>query len=311
MAYECRIEKDSVNHWGERLTTFVVTFPRIVLAEFNTHRLFSRNSASSRAIPVEKQIAKIENDLFLPVYWGKNQKGMQADSELTSDEVREATSYWANAATQAVSWAKALLHVGVHKQITNRLLEPFMWHTVVVTATEWTNFFHQRCHKDAQPEIRRIAEMMREEYRASTPSVLHSNDWHLPFVHFDDEVEAHATLRHHGLPYLAKISAGRSARVSYLTHDGRRSLSDDMELYSKLSSFGHMSPLEHPCRPMTHDERDIFKQQQYEWDAKIGQFMPVQDRLGFYQYTHFLGNVQGWVQLRKMISNEADALGAA
>jgi hypothetical protein len=144
MSYACRIEKDSVNRWGNRLTTFEVTFPRIVLAEFNTHRVLSRNSASSRAIPVEKQIAKIESDLFLPVYWGKNQKGMQADEELSPTLIEMSEFCWAGASEMAVARARTLLDLGVHKQITNRLLEPFMWHTAVVTATEWDNAFYQQ-----------------------------------------------------------------------------------------------------------------------------------------------------------------------
>src|ERR1043166_5301194 len=168
--YEARIERDSITQYGERLTTVVCTLPRIVLAELNTHRLFSRSSASSRAIPVQKQIERLRQDPFIPVYWGKNQKGMQADEELDYAQVAEALDVWSAARDQAVGSAEALMDIGVHKQITNRLLEPFMWHTVIITATEWSNFDHLRIHKDAQPEIRRAAEMRSEEHTSELQS---------------------------------------------------------------------------------------------------------------------------------------------
>lgn len=302
MSYECRIEKDSINQWGQRLTTFEVTFPRMVLAEFNTHRVLSRNSASSRAIPVEKQIAKIENDLFLPVfYWGKNQKGMQADQELTEWEIEFANKDWKTASRSAIGWAKSLVNLGVHTQITNRLLEPFMWHTAVVTATEWDNAFHQRRHRDAQPEIRRIFNMMGEVIAASSPRALGAGMWHLPYVDFDDEI---AIIPEHNADpsFLPKVSAGRSARVSYLTQNGVRDFRDDLGLFARLATSGHMSPLEHPCRPMTEEEHQLFERDELVWNGE--RFVPTGKK------TYYLGNVQGWVQLRKLIPHEADALGA-
>lgn len=252
MAYSAKILADSRNPVGCRLTTFEITFPRIVLAEFNTHRMISRNSASSRAIPVEKQIAKIESDPFLPIYWGKNQKGMQASAELSASEIEEARSTWLIAKDDAVRAAKALLDRGVHKQITNRLLEPFMWHTVIASATEWQNFFNLRCHKDAQPEIRVIAEMMKSLYSTSTPRDLRHGVWHLPLVPDESEVmdlEAKDRLD------ARKVSAGRCARVSYLTHDGVRDPIADVELCDRLATSGHMSPLEHPAQSLDSHER--------------------------------------------------------
>ncbi len=133
MSYQAKVIADSVaKHTGLRLTTLEVTFPRIVLSEFNTHRVFSRNSASSRAIPVSKQIDKVMDDPFVPIYWGKNQKGMSADQELTPEEQEVAIDYWLNARDQAVAHARDMSHYGVHKQLTNRLLEPFMWQTCIV-----------------------------------------------------------------------------------------------------------------------------------------------------------------------------------
>ena len=162
MAYDAKIVADSVSEVGDRLTTMEVTFPRMVLAEFNTHRVFSRNSASSRAIPVEKQLQRIMDDPFIPVWWGRKQSGMQADHELEGDGLVQAKAEWLAARDSAVGHVQRLLELGLHKQITNRLLEPFMWHTVIVTATEWSNFFALRANPMAQPEIRVIAEMMRD-----------------------------------------------------------------------------------------------------------------------------------------------------
>lgn len=179
--YEARIERDSITQYGERLTTVVCTLPRIVLAELNTHRDKSRSSASSRAIPVDKQIQRLLDDPFVPVYWGKNQKGMQAEEELTQEEIMKAKEVWFEARAQAINSAIDLKNVRVHKQITNRLLEPFMWHTVIISATEWSNFFNLRVHKDAQPEFKKAAEMILEVRNASKPKLLAAGEWHLPF----------------------------------------------------------------------------------------------------------------------------------
>lgn len=307
MAYECRIERDSINQWGNRLTTFVIQFPRIVLAEFNTHRMLSRNSASSRAIPVEKQIEKVEKDLFYPIHWGKNQKGMQAEEELSGHELEWSKKDWRQASDSAVSWAKTLLNRGVHKQITNRLLEPFMWHTAVVTATEWSNFFNLRDHKAAQPEIRQIAHMMNEVYKTSQPTLLSPGYWHLPFIDPITYAEVCSEKTWTATSALSKISAARCGRVSYLTHDGKRDYSADLAMYDRLVEPGHMSPLEHPARPMTESEHELFSQQAVSWNGSGWDHEFAYH--GVHRKTHFLGNFQGWVQLRKLITGEHDMLG--
>src|SRR5487761_1175166 len=195
MAYEAAVLLDSANNHDERLTTFEVTFPRVVLAELNTHRMLSRNSASSRAIPVTKQLQRVLEDPFMPVYWGINQSGMQAEAELSEEEQVIAEAEWLLQRDYAVLGAVALtggldqikdtalkervealqdargykhdpLPTPVHKQIANRLLEPFMWHTAIVTATDWRNFFALRANPSAQPEIQRAAYLMRDVYDA-------------------------------------------------------------------------------------------------------------------------------------------------
>lgn len=268
--YSCRVLADSVNISGVRLTTLEVTFPRFILSEFNTHRMLSRNSASSRAIPVEKIISRVSDGPFIPRYWGKNQKGMQAHQELTVDQAKEAVTIWLDARDAALSNAKRLLELGVHKQLANRLLEPFLWQTVIVTATEWNNFLGLRCHPDAQPEFQIIATMMQESLKDSKPVLLQDGEWHLPLISAEDKVEDSTVAG----PYrLAKISAGRCARVSYLTHDGRRDTGEDISLCSRLIASGHMSPLEHPAMADSESRR-------------------------------YVGNFQSWIQFRKLIPNE-------
>lgn len=268
MAYNAKILKDSQPLYGTRLTTMEVTFPRIVLAEFNTHRTFSRNSASSRAIPVEKQIKKIEEDPFIPIHWGKNQKGMQAEKEVDDDVKDLANKEWLEARDNAVANVRYLLGVGIHKQITNRLLEPFMWQTVIVTATEWENFFGLRCNKDAQPEIRKIADMMQDLYQSSIPQEVGDSDWHMPLVD-----EAELRMPSTDPMFWQRVSVGRCARVSYLTHDGRRDPLADIELAARLQESGHMSPFEHVATPLQNSNA-------------------------------YCGNFKGWMQYRKQIVNE-------
>jgi thymidylate synthase ThyX len=283
MGFSAKVLRDSVSPDGVRLTTMEVTFPRIILAEFNTHRVFSRNSASSRAIPVEKMLQKVKDDPFIPVYWGKNQKGMQAEQELTEEEQELAKFEWLVARKNAVVQAERLLAIGVHKQITNRLLEPWLWHTVIVTSTEWDNFWGLRDHKAAQPEMGHIAKLMREAYDTSTPSPVNYGDWHLPLIQPGEEFDL--LVGETTIDDVCKISAGRCARVSYLTHDGKRDPKADIEMCERLIQNGHMSPLEHVARPMTVTE--IVNP---NLNLKVG------------------SNFRGWVQLRKTIPNENNFL---
>jgi thymidylate synthase ThyX len=267
MSYTVQILADSVSPGGVRLTTMQVTYPRIIHAEFMTHRVFSRNSASSRAIPVGTMLRRVAEDPFLPVYWGKNQKGMQADRELDDHERTVATDRWLRARDLAVASVEQLLTLGVHKQIANRLLEPFLWHTVIVTATEWDNFYGLRCHRDAQPEIRVAAQLMRDAHDASTPVQILDSGWHLPLV---PDLEALITAGHL-IEEIARISCARCARVSYLTHDGQRDPKADIDLADRLQTSGHMSPFEHAATP---------------------------GRAKFY------GNFWGWEQYRKRLHGE-------
>ncbi len=247
MGFSARVLLDSMSPAGARLTTMEVTFHRFVLPEFNTHRAFSRNAASSRAIPIKKVIAKVRADPALPVFWGKNQSGMSARTEVDGAARELAQAEWQRALANALASAERLAQsdIDLHKQLVNRLLEPFSWITVIVSATDWSNFFTQRCHPDAQPEIHRLAELMLAAYRDSTPRAVAFGAWHLPLILPDERSLDAATLR--------KLSVARCARVSYLTHDNVRDVAKDLELYERLMSGGangHWSPTEHVATPL-------------------------------------------------------------
>ena len=266
MAYAARVLRDSLSPAGVRLTTMEVTFPRFVLSEFNTHRVMSRNSASSRAIPSGKLIERALNDPVVPVEWGRNQRGMQAGDVLSEEDAAKALRVWLGARDAAVARARELLELSVHKQVLNRVLEPFLWHTVIVTSTEWRNFFELRCAPAAQPEIRAAATAMREALDASVPIPVAMGAWHLPLV-LDDE---RATLP---LEIQKKISAARAGRVSYLTHGGVRDVEKDVELHDRLMRERHLSPFEHVATPAAD--------------------------------TSFHANFRGWVQMRAEIESRA------
>jgi thymidylate synthase ThyX len=266
-----RIVLDSISPEGHRLTTMEVVMHRFVLAEFNTHRAFSRNSASSRAIPTRKQMARVETETAFPVSWPCEQPGMQGGEELDGNLGDAANAVWRNAMQDAVRHATALAEIGVHKSVVNRLLEPFMWHTVIVSSTEWENFFGLRCNSLAQPEIRVAAELMQEAFEASEPSRLEPGEWHLPYIDGVDRLAFESSGE--GIETAKAVSAARCARVSYLTHDGRRDHSKDVELYERLVSADppHLSPLEHVAAPSDSDASTGnfvgWRQLRYELDA--------------------------------------------
>lgn len=168
-----KVIADSKNPFGNRITTMIVTMPRYILAEFNTHRMFSRNSASSRAIPFEKMLKSIEENPFIPIAWMKDHKGMQGTEYFTEkDKVDFFNRRWLETKKDSLNNAVYLSAQGVTKQLINRLLEPFMYHTVIVTATEWENFFALRCPKYQHPEdanVNDISYRSKKNYLLSYP----------------------------------------------------------------------------------------------------------------------------------------------
>jgi len=248
---------DSVNETGQRITSFIVVFPRIVLAEFNTHRMLSRNSASSRAIPFETMLKRLETEPFVPIKFQKDHSGMQGTEYFEGAAEESAKHHWDCAKNNAIVVAKQMSEAGITKQLCNRILEPFMYHTVIVTATDWENFFKLRAHEAAEIHIQDLAYKMLHEYNKSEPKQLKLGDWHIPF---GDKIEASRIIK--ALGGVAntddinnakiKIATARCARVSYLNYEGKDDYEADFKLYDRLSSLGHWSPFEH-CASATTD----------------------------------------------------------
>lgn len=285
--YEAKIILDSVGPNGARLTTFELQYPRIVHEELMTHRVFSRNAASSRAIPVEKLLGRIEEDPVMPVWWGKNQSGMQAREELTGDVLEEAKRLWLRTVMDGVHAAKALGAVGLHKQIANRAAQLGMFITIVCTASEWDNFFALRDHAAAQPELADVAGKAHRLWKESRPKRLSSGQWHLPYVtNFDVE----DLVGPYGLDEICRISIGRCAAVSYLNQD-KRDPPADLARADKLASAGHMSPFEHVAQAMTEEEWVLYgTEMAARW---VDRRVPM-------------GNLWGFRQYRKTLTNEHD-----
>lgn len=246
-----KVIADSVSPDGVRITTLELEYPRFIHAEFMTHRVFSRNAASSRAIPVAKVIEQVRNNPAMPIHWGKNQPGMQANGQLEGRALDWAQNAWLEAARKAANVAEYMNEIGLHKQVANRILEPFQLIKVVVTATEWANFFKLRCHPDAQPEIRDLAEKIRKAMDTSVPFGLKYGEWHLPYVKTARNSSG-GIVYADGLPLedVIQISASCCAQVSYRKLDD--SLEKAKDVYARLvdSEPMHASPFEHQASPL-------------------------------------------------------------
>lgn len=239
-----KIILDSISPEGIRLVTMEVKIHRFVLPELNTHRVFSRNSSSSRAIPFARMLEKVLAEDVVPLEWASEKPGMQGGVEVDCATSAFARNEWLQARSSAIESAKKLVDIGIHKSIANRLIEPFAPHTVVITATEWDGFWSQRISPLAQPEIRVAAQAMKAAFDASTPSLVENYKWHTPYIQ-SDEADIDEWLK-------CKISAARCARTSYLTHDGKRDIEKDESLFVRLISAEpcHYSPLEHVATPV-------------------------------------------------------------
>jgi thymidylate synthase ThyX len=306
---------DSKNEFGQRITTFVVTFPRIVLAEFNTHRMLSRNSASSRAIPFKKMVEMVDEDPFIPMAFQKDHSGMQGTEYFNDkDTIDSLRDEWVMAKDDAVHNARRFNDIGVTKQLCNRLLEPFMWHTVICTGTEWENFFALRAHEAAEIHISDLAQKMLDLYNKSDPKQLKAGEWHIPFGNNinDDRVfdlanqyddpnldSAYEIYRH----YAVKIATARCARVSYNNFEGNDDYNADVKLHDRLLSMGHMSPFEHCARAMNEDE--YYTSYNGSADHSIvnnrGKFLFDKNGNSIEGWS---GNFRGFIQYRKMLQSE-------
>lgn len=316
---------DSINAQGNRITTFKLRYPRFIHAEFMTHRVFSRNASSSRAVPFAKLLAEVKSptERAAPVFWGAEQKGMQTGGELSDlkSEVYgpDATPIsprslariaWANAAEAAAAYAERLAATGVHKSIVNRLLEPFSHINVVCTATEYDNFFGLRLDTAAEPTMRALAKEMWVAQCNHTPQPLKPGEWHLPFVTKMDamtiadyvyfareglqpgERDTEDTIKNKNDDIMRRVSVARCARVSYESFEtGKRStVEEDLKLYDRLLGAQplHASPAEHQATPDSRTPKD-------------GHYSDAWDK----PEEH--GNFTGWRQYRKMLAGESCA----
>ena len=287
---------DSVSaHTGQRITTFELEYPRFIHSELMTHRQFSRNAASSRAIPIDKMIEQVILNPAKPVHWGLNQSGMQAKDEQA--DIEACNEAWCNARDSAIYHATQLKNLGLHKQIVNRVLEPFQMIKTLVTATSFDNFFNLRCHKDAQPEIKQLADLMYQAMQESEPEVLEVGEWHTPYVNHsrhgvDDILEYYIWDNNGNVKYLTteeaiKISCSCAAQVSYRKND--TSIEKALSIYDKLvgSEPKHSSAFEHCATPIDNTRRT--PEGITHWSR--GAMIP------------YSGNFTNWLQYRQLIPN--------
>lgn len=287
MSAEVKVIVDSISPEGKRITTLQLKYWRAIHGEVMTHRVFSRNASSSRAIPVMKLIMQVLTDPAGPIHWGQNRPGMQATEELTGWRLGVAKGLWRTAGVVAAGFAWGMVKVGLHKQVANRILEPWQYIHVVLTSTEWENFFELRLDQDAQPEFRELAGKIKAALDQSVPAKLNHGEWHLPYVTDEDRerVKSFAQTDEEYWNTLKNISAARCCRVSYLRHDGKTPrIADDLSLCDKLVGARplHASPFEHIATPdqLIAASRGL----PAKWDAP---------------QRH--GNFIGWIQYRKLI----------
>ena len=298
--------KDSIAN-NIRICTFILEYPRFIHSELCTHRQFSRNAASSRAIPTSAIIQNIRDNPAEAVWWGKNMSGMQAKEALTGWRLTLAKAVWASARELAILGARLFNRIGLHKQLANRILEPFQNIRVVVTATEWGNFFNLRDHSDAQPEFAALARMMKEAMNASTPTVLQSGEWHIPYVASyraeDGAVVYFATLEQPlTLEEALMVSASMAAQESYRKSDP--SIEKAKKIFAQLigGAVSHSSPFEHSAMAM-----EVIKDTHLPGLDQQFLILYMNQHAGI---THvdkagnfWSGNLRGYVQYRQLIPN--------
>lgn len=299
--------KDSISPDGNRLTTFEFVFPRWILAEVNTHRMMSKNAASTRAVPIASVLSYIKENIAMPIHWGKNQEGMSAREELTGLEKQGAMLMWKAAAKAMIEFAIILstkTGINGHKQWVGRLIENFTFTKQIISGTEWPNFYWLRDHLDAQPEFRELARCAREAQAQSTPELLLPGQWHLPYiVRREDDTYWIDEETNLDLETAKIVSVSCCAQVSY------RKLDDSVEKAQKIYKMlnvgsttqpCHAVPLEHVATPMAQcdpDTEENVPTLPYTWEPGITHMR--KDR------SLWSGNFKGWIQQRQLISNEA------
>ena len=300
---------DSISEQGVRLTTFEIEYPRIVMSEFNTMRAISKNSSSSRAIPVSKMLEHTKNINLKPIYFGSKKSGMQAGDELVGEDLQYAKSTWESALHSMVHSAKILDECGVAKEVCNRLVEPFQLVKVVCTATDWENFFNLRLHPDADPNICMLAYKMYQAMQESKPFKLKAGEWHLPYVtagwNGKGEMRyADEDFNFISLEQAIKLSAASCASVSYRTEGMTLEKADKIFDMLIKAEVIHSSPFEHLATPVKPKFNELGKvrvncSEPQSWEEGIthinkqGELCSGNLR-GFIQYRHLLPNNTNW-----------------
>lgn len=305
-----KVIADSISPSGQRITTLEIEYPRFILAELNTHKMLEKNSSSSRAIPIIKMIEQLETNGATPLYWGKTQAGMQAGEEIEGFDLEVIKDLWEGAKSNAISSADVVSQVGLHKQTTNRLLEPFQMMKTVITGTDWDNFFNLRIHPDAQPEFCMLAYKMYVAMKESVPTPLKSGEWHLPYVDSSHELSEEGlpilgTLRYHtgevgtdSFKYLTleeaqRISASCTAQTSYRKSDDSLEKADKVFGMLIHADVLHASPFGHLATPVNRRENDVHSPS--TWQEGITHM----NRNGVF----CSGNLTGWISYRHLIPN--------
>ena len=290
------------------ICTFELEYPRFIHSELMTHRLFSRNAMSSRAVPVAKMINHVKDNPAMPIHWGANQAGMQAENECDnmvssylSGESLGRSDFWKMMANTSGCWAEMLSAAGYHKQIVNRILEPYQMMKTVLTATELDNFFYLRCHSDAQPEIKELANCMYKAYQEVESEILSEGEWHTPYVDkifYEDGSIEYFLPEDHTCNSISKddalkVSSSCCAQVSYRLLDN--SIDKALDIYDKLvnSKPVHASPFEHQATPMpVFEECDVVTQ---NWPDGVTHMDS--------KYNYWSGNFKEWIQYRQLIKD--------
>ncbi len=320
--YEARVLADSISPDGVRLVTMVCVYPRFIHAEMLRHRVFAHSVGSSRAIPPEDTtrldgsvkkglLTRVMERPFVPDF-ARRVKGMGFGESLNEHDAERATEAWLRARDEAVRQARILVELDVAKASVNRVLEPYMWVTDIITATEWSNFFALRQPSGdgrvpdqafpAQPEFQIIARMMRDVMKASEPTPLEYGQWHTPLV---DKGSSWDMIG-------ARASAGRCARASFEKQDEIETVEQSLARQAMLADGGHWSPMEHVARPIHRD--DVVSDYGRRWclvpqpDVGVAGAATEEGRCWSDDILSrtWAGHLRGWVPLRKLYENEHD-----
>jgi hypothetical protein len=299
--YMAKVLGDSLSPDGVRLTTLIARFPRFILAELNTHRVKSRNSASSRAIPTERLIEAVCDNPFVPETFNARVKGMGIGETLEDKLQNQCRAEWLIARDKTVEQAKKLIDIGIDKSRANRLLEPFMWHTAIISATEWDNMFGLRCPDGDRPdrefpaqwEFQQISILMRQAMADSQPARLDYGEWHLPFIH---------PIEHDDIEVKKKVCSRQLARVSFDTHTQQEDILVSVGKSGDLSASAHFSPFEHIARPLEYrDTLDLNFNDKILMPLSL---MEADTPMREYVDKMWCGNFRGWLQMRKEFAFE-------